>query len=140
MTRPSGCLGDTAFSGSGNGPSGLTLVYPPNVAMSVAYSRGRKGRRQLHRHAALAMGLAAAMFQRAAISPPAFIVPRMPTSHAVEITRPENVPTTPADFDPPLRSCRLCGATDIQRFDVDYRGVQISKCGACGVKFMNPQY
>jgi SAM-dependent methyltransferase len=54
--------------------------------------------------------------------------------------RPETVATTPADFDPPLRSCRLCGATEIRPYDVDYRGVHIDRCERCGVKFMNPQY
>jgi len=48
--------------------------------------------------------------------------------------------TTPADFDPPLRSCRLCGSVDVRPYDVDYRGVNISRCQRCRVKFMNPQY
>src|SRR4051812_49198057 len=54
--------------------------------------------------------------------------------------RPETVATTPADFDPPLRSCRLCGATEIRPYDVDYRGVHIDRCEGWGVKFMTPQY
>src|SRR3954468_4196276 len=54
--------------------------------------------------------------------------------------RPESSLTTAADFDPPLQSCRLCRSTSIEPFDVDYRGVHISKCRQCGVKFMNPQY
>ena len=58
----------------------------------------------------------------------------------MNIVRPESVPTTSTDFDPPLRSCRLCGGTDLWGYDVDYRGVHISRCHQCGVKFMNPQY
>lgn len=64
----------------------------------------------------------------------------MPTPQVANLTRPEAVPTIPADFDPPLRSCRLCGGMNIRGFDIDYRGVRISHCGNCGVKFMNPQY
>lgn len=64
----------------------------------------------------------------------------MPASNAAESIRPENVPTTAADFDPPLRACRLCGDADIENFDIDYRGVHIARCRACRVKFMNPQY
>jgi SAM-dependent methyltransferase len=64
----------------------------------------------------------------------------MPTPQVANLTRPEGVPTIPADFDPPLRTCRLCGGRDIRSFDIDYRGVGISRCRECGVKFMNPQY
>ena len=37
-----------------------------------------------------------------------------------QVVRPESVPTTSTDFDPPLRSCRLCGGTDLRGYDVDY--------------------
>ena len=62
------------------------------------------------------------------------------TSPHAPSRRPESIIPTPADFDAPLRSCRLCGGTNLEAFDVDYRGVHISRCRQCGVKFMNPQY
>ena len=43
-------------------------------------------------------------------------------------------------FDPPRVTCPLCRSPDIHAFDHDYRGVEIARCAACGVKFMNPQY
>lgn len=45
-----------------------------------------------------------------------------------------------ATFDPPLGVCPLCGSPDVRSFDVDYRGTHISRCHACRVRFMNPQY
>jgi SAM-dependent methyltransferase len=50
-----------------------------------------------------------------------------------------NIPT-PADFDPPLTRCRLCGSADIGLFDQDFRQVRIDQCRGCTVLFMNPQY
>ncbi len=46
----------------------------------------------------------------------------------------------PLEFDPPLEACPLCASPAIRPFDRDYRDVAISRCGRCGVKFMNPQY
>lgn len=46
----------------------------------------------------------------------------------------------PSNFDLPLTHCPLCGTTRIARYDRDFRGCVIDRCGACGVKFMNPQY
>ena len=49
--------------------------------------------------------------------------------------------TIPATaFDPPLEACPLCASKDIAEYDRDYRGARIARCGACGVRFMNPQY
>ena len=46
----------------------------------------------------------------------------------------------PLEFDRPLAACPLCSAASIRPYDRDFRGVKISRCGRCGVKFMNPQY
>lgn len=49
--------------------------------------------------------------------------------------------STPAiEYDPPLDACPLCTSRDIHPFDYDFRGAHIARCGACGVRFMNPQY
>jgi SAM-dependent methyltransferase len=47
---------------------------------------------------------------------------------------------TQSRFDPPRTTCPLCNSLDIHPYDRDYRGVDIARCAACGVKFMNPQY
>ena len=49
-------------------------------------------------------------------------------------------PPEPADFDAPLMRCPLCASAAIGPYDVDHRGIRISRCGRCGVRFMNPQY
>lgn len=49
-------------------------------------------------------------------------------------------PRLAPEFDPPLTGCPLCGASAIERYDEDFRGVTIDRCTRCGVKFMNPQY
>lgn len=46
----------------------------------------------------------------------------------------------PQEFDLPLEACPLCSFQTIQSYDRDYRGIAISRCRRCGVKFMNPQY
>ena len=43
-------------------------------------------------------------------------------------------------FDAPLKACPLCGSSALLPFDIDWRGVAISRCGACRVRLMNPQY
>ncbi len=45
-----------------------------------------------------------------------------------------------ATFDAPLGVCPLCASPDVRGFDRDYRGTHISRCHACRVRFMNPQY
>jgi hypothetical protein len=44
------------------------------------------------------------------------------------------------EFDKPLEACPLCSFATILPYDRDFRGVAISRCRRCGVKFMNPQY
>jgi SAM-dependent methyltransferase len=44
------------------------------------------------------------------------------------------------EFDRPLEVCPLCSFPSPRSYDRDHRGVAISACPACGVKFMNPQY
>ncbi|MEO0481734.1 MAG: class I SAM-dependent methyltransferase [Planctomycetota bacterium] len=44
------------------------------------------------------------------------------------------------EYDPKLLRCTLCGSTDIEDYDRDYRGHGISRCRSCDVRFMNPQY
>jgi len=46
----------------------------------------------------------------------------------------------PQEFDRPLEACPLCSFPSIRPYDRDYRGITISRCCRCGVKFMNPQY
>jgi SAM-dependent methyltransferase len=44
------------------------------------------------------------------------------------------------EFDKPLQACPLCSSAAILPYDRDFRGITISRCRGCGVKFMNPQY
>ena len=44
------------------------------------------------------------------------------------------------EFDPALAQCGLCGSRDLSLHHVDFKGIRISRCGGCGVQFMNPQY
>jgi SAM-dependent methyltransferase len=44
------------------------------------------------------------------------------------------------EFDLPKTQCDICGSTDISLYVVDYKGIQIYRCGDCGIQFMNPQY
>jgi SAM-dependent methyltransferase len=46
----------------------------------------------------------------------------------------------PQEFDPPLTACPLCSLPSPRRYFRDFRGIMISRCPRCGVKFMNPQY
>jgi SAM-dependent methyltransferase len=46
----------------------------------------------------------------------------------------------PPEFDGPLEACPLCSFAAVLPYDRDYRGVTISRCRRCGLKFMNPQY
>jgi SAM-dependent methyltransferase len=46
----------------------------------------------------------------------------------------------PLEFDRPLEACPLCLSPGPEPYDRDYREVAISRCGHCGMKFMNPQY
>lgn len=43
------------------------------------------------------------------------------------------------ELDCPLAACPLCESPEIINFDRDYTGLTISRCGDCGVRFMNPQ-
>lgn len=54
----------------------------------------------------------------------------------------EPVAATPrtATYDPPLTHCPLCRLAALRGFDRDFRGHRIDRCGACGVRVMNPQY
>ena len=45
-----------------------------------------------------------------------------------------------ADFDLPLKACRLCGSGDISSYYYDFAGRTISRCSSCNVQFLNPQY
>jgi SAM-dependent methyltransferase len=46
----------------------------------------------------------------------------------------------PPEFDLPLGACPLCEFPSPRPYDKDFRGIAISCCLRCGVKFMNPQY
>jgi len=46
----------------------------------------------------------------------------------------------PAEFDEPLTACPICTSARIGRYDRDYMGRLIFRCGACGLKFLNPPY
>ena len=46
----------------------------------------------------------------------------------------------PEKFDPVMTHCGLCGSGQIGYFWHDYKGMQIYRCGDCGIEFMNPQY
>jgi 2-polyprenyl-3-methyl-5-hydroxy-6-metoxy-1,4-benzoquinol methylase len=53
----------------------------------------------------------------------------------------EQIPEMPAlEFDPLLKACPLCSFPSPNPYDRDYRGIAISRCAHCGMKFMNPQY
>jgi SAM-dependent methyltransferase len=43
-------------------------------------------------------------------------------------------------FDAPFTRCPLCEFARVSEFDHDFRGIRISRCERCGVRFMNPQY
>ena len=43
-------------------------------------------------------------------------------------------------FDPLKEKCELCGSTDIHHFFSTASSINIFKCYACKIKFMNPQY
>lgn len=43
-------------------------------------------------------------------------------------------------FDAPLGQCPLCDSPRLARYDRDFQGITIDRCGACGLRFMNPQY
>lgn len=46
----------------------------------------------------------------------------------------------PQEFDPPLAACPLCSFPSPRPYARDFRGITISRCRRCGVKFMDPQY
>ena len=44
------------------------------------------------------------------------------------------------DFDKKLHQCIVCNSEKIRSYFVDFRDINIDKCGNCGFQFMNPQY
>jgi SAM-dependent methyltransferase len=43
-------------------------------------------------------------------------------------------------FDPRRVRCPLCDSESIRPYLTDFRGIAIDRCGACRLRFMNPQY
>ena len=44
------------------------------------------------------------------------------------------------EFDKKITQCIVCNSLNIKDHVVDFKKINISKCGNCGFQFMNPQY